>query len=88
MIRSLRRDEINRDIPVIMLTARAEENDKILGLESGADDYMTKPVAIRELLARTRAQLRRAHGHDDTEVLIQGPLKLNFGAHSLEFVSI
>jgi len=84
MIRSLRRDEINRDMPVIMLTARAEEHDKILGLESGADDYMTKPVAIRELLARIRAQLRRAQGHDDTEVLILGPLKLDFAAHSLE----
>jgi len=84
MIRSLRHDEITRDIPVIMLTARAEENDKIKGLESGADDYMTKPVAIRELLARIRAQLRRAQGHDDTEVLIQGSLKLDLAEHSLD----
>ena len=47
MVRGLRRDELNRDMPVIMLTARAEENDKVIGLESGADDYMTKPVAIQ-----------------------------------------
>ena len=84
MVRGLRRDELNRDMPVIMLTARAEENDKIIGLESGADDYMTKPVAIRELLARIRAQLRRAQGHDDSDVLTLGPLKLDFAAHSLE----
>ena len=84
MVRGLRRDELNRDMPVIMLTARAEENDKIIGLESGADDYMTKPVAIRELLARIRAQLRRAQGHDDSDLLTLGPVKLDFAAHSLE----
>jgi DNA-binding response OmpR family regulator len=49
-------------LPVIMLTARAEEVDKILGLEMGADDYVTKPFSLRELLARIRAQLRRAYG--------------------------
>ena len=84
MVRGLRRDEINRDMPVIMLTARAEENDKIVGLESGADDYMTKPVAIRELLARIRAQLRRAQGFDATETLTTGSLTIDFAAHNLE----
>ena len=84
MVRGLRRDELNRDMPVIMLTARADENDKIKGLESGADDYMTKPVAIRELLARIRAQLRRAQGHGDRNVLTMGSLELDFAAHSLE----
>jgi DNA-binding response OmpR family regulator len=48
--------------PVIMLTARGEETDKVLGLEMGADDYVTKPFSLRELLARIRAQLRRAYG--------------------------
>lgn len=84
LVRSLRRDELNRDLPVIMLTARAEENDKIKGLDSGADDYMTKPVAIRELIARIKAQLRRSRDHDETEVLKLGPLSLDIAAHSLE----
>lgn len=49
-------------LPIIMLTARREEMDKVLGLEMGADDYVTKPFGLRELLARIRAQLRRAYG--------------------------
>lgn len=57
--RRLRRDTATRDIPIILLTARAEEGDKIRGLESGADDYITKPFSVRELLARIRAVLRR-----------------------------
>lgn len=48
--------------PIIMLTARAEESDKLIGLELGADDYMTKPFSLRELVSRVRAQLRRAYG--------------------------
>jgi two-component system phosphate regulon response regulator PhoB len=84
LVRNLRREEISRDMPIIMLTARAEENDKVLGLESGADDYMTKPVAIRELIARIKAQLRRVQGHGGSDILTLGPLKLDTGAHSLE----
>jgi len=84
LVRNLRREEISRDMPIIMLTARAEENDKVLGLESGADDYMTKPVAIRELIARIKAQLRRVQGHGGSDILTLGPLKLDRGAHSLE----
>lgn len=57
--RKLRADSRTRDIPIIMLTARTEERDKILGLESGADDYITKPFSPRELMARIRAVLRR-----------------------------
>src|SRR5439155_5285455 len=49
----------NRDVPILMLTARSEESDKVLGLESGADDYLTKPFGVRELVARARALLRR-----------------------------
>jgi DNA-binding response OmpR family regulator len=57
--RAIRRDSNNRDVPVLMLTARRDESDKVLGLESGADDYLTKPFGIRELIARVRALLRR-----------------------------
>jgi DNA-binding response OmpR family regulator len=57
--RAIRRDELNADVPILMLTARREESDKVLGLDSGADDYLTKPFGIRELVARVRALLRR-----------------------------
>ncbi len=50
---------LNADVPILMLTARREESDKVLGLESGADDYLTKPFGVRELVARARALLRR-----------------------------
>ena len=58
--RAIRRDPMNDDVPILMLTARREESDKVLGLESGADDYLTKPFGVRELVARVRALLRRA----------------------------
>ena len=58
--RALKRDRETRELPIIMLTARAEESDKIAGLEGGADDYITKPFSPRELLARINAVLRRA----------------------------
>ncbi len=61
--------------PVIMLTARDEETDKVLGLEMGADDYVTKPFGLRELLARIRAQLRRAYG----DLLYAGDLVIDRG---------
>ena len=57
--RAVRREGPNQDVPVLMLTARREESDKVLGLESGADDYLAKPFGIRELVARVRALLRR-----------------------------
>ncbi len=60
LTRSMKRDRHTRDLPIIMLTARAEEGDKVTGLESGADDYITKPFSPRELLARIGAVLRRA----------------------------
>jgi DNA-binding response OmpR family regulator len=59
LCRAIRREESNSDVPILMLTARREESDKVLGLDSGADDYLTKPFGIRELLARVRALLRR-----------------------------
>jgi DNA-binding response OmpR family regulator len=59
LCRAVRRGQTNPDVPILMLTARREETDKVLGLESGADDYLTKPFGVRELVARTRALLRR-----------------------------
>jgi DNA-binding response OmpR family regulator len=59
--RAIRRDSPNADTPILMLTARREESDKVVGLDSGADDYLTKPFGIRELMARVRALLRRGH---------------------------
>jgi DNA-binding response OmpR family regulator len=57
--RAIRRESANADTPILMLTARGEESDKVLGLDSGADDYLTKPFGVRELMARVRALLRR-----------------------------
>ncbi len=71
--RGLKRDRETRELPVIMLTARAEEGDKVAGLEGGADDYITKPFSPRELLARINAVLRRAMPAEGTErVEIEG----------------
>ena len=59
LCRAVRSGSVNRDVPILMLTARVEEADKVVGLESGADDYLTKPFGVRELVARARALLRR-----------------------------
>ena len=59
LCRAVRGGRTNRDVPILILTARTEESDKVLGLESGADDYLTKPFGVRELIARARALLRR-----------------------------
>ncbi len=59
LCRAVRNGRINHDVPILMLTARREESDKVVGLESGADDYLTKPFGVRELVARARALLRR-----------------------------
>jgi DNA-binding response OmpR family regulator len=61
---AIRRDSVNRETPILMLTARREESDKVLGLETGADDYLTKPFGVREFVARVRALQRR---HQRTE---------------------
>jgi DNA-binding response OmpR family regulator len=59
LCRAVRKGRTNHDVPILMLTARREESDKVIGLESGADDYLTKPFGVRELVARARALLRR-----------------------------
>jgi DNA-binding response OmpR family regulator len=65
------------DLPIIMLTARDDESDKLVGLELGADDYVTKPFSPRELVARVRAVLRRRAGSGEAEVLRAGELTLD-----------
>src|SRR5437763_4464123 len=76
LCRELKSAEETRRVPIIMLTARVEERDKLLGFEIGADDYITKPFSMRELLARVHAQLRRAASLDssDEEVFHDGAL--------------
>ena len=78
--RRLKKDELTQDIPVIMLTARVEEDDKIQGLDSGADDYITKPFSTRELIARIKAVLRRA-GVPIDSVLQTEQLTLDSASH-------
>lgn len=72
--RELRRES---SVPIIMLTARVEESDKLIGLELGADDYLTKPFSPRELVARVRTVLRRASGAGSQEVIRAGTLTLD-----------
>ena len=80
LTRMLKRDKENDDIAIIMLTARADEYDKVAGLDSGADDYITKPFSPRELVARIQAVLRRA-GADNDETVSQGILSLDAAGH-------
>ncbi|MBF0566775.1 MAG: response regulator [Nitrospirae bacterium] len=70
LCRRLKSSEETADIPIIMLTAKTEELDKVLGLEMGADDYITKPFSVRELLARVKAVLRRSNEKIKSEKLI------------------
>jgi two-component system phosphate regulon response regulator PhoB len=81
LARRLRADARTRDIPIIMLTARTDERDKILGLESGADDYITKPFSPRELMARIRAVLRRRTPQMSDETVKAGGLELSPTTH-------
>ncbi len=76
-----RADPRTRNVPIIMLTARTEERDKILGLESGADDYITKPFSPRELMARIRAVLRRRAPEMSEETVTVGALSLSPATH-------
>ena len=77
----LRQVKRTHRVPIIMLTARGEEENKIKGLEAGADDYITKPFSTRELIARINAVLRRSIGDTDGDVLEAGVLKLDTIGH-------
>ncbi len=79
--RRLRRDKATAHVPIIMLTARSDEDDRIRGLETGADDYLTKPFSPRELVARVNAILRRIRPALAGEMLTVGDLTLDVTAH-------
>jgi two-component system phosphate regulon response regulator PhoB len=81
LTRAVKRGRDTQDLPVIMLTARADEQDKVTGLEGGADDYVTKPFSPRELLARINAVLRRATPAGATDMLEAEDLKLDLASH-------
>ncbi len=79
--RQIRRKAATRELPVLMLTARGEEGDKIRGLNTGADDYMTKPFSLPELMARVRALLRRAQPVPQKGMLNYADLVMDLSAH-------
>jgi two-component system alkaline phosphatase synthesis response regulator PhoP len=85
VVRVVRSDSSLEDIPIIMLTARVEDDDKIVGLELGADDYVTKPFNPREVVARVRAVLRRSQGEPPQSHIVRaGPLVMNLDHHTAE----
>lgn len=81
LCRRLRRRPATANIPIVMLTARAEEADRLRGLESGADDYVTKPFSMAELIARIRAVLRRTRPMLASEQLVFHDLRMDLAAH-------
>jgi two-component system phosphate regulon response regulator PhoB len=83
LLRSLRGDERTRDLPVIMLTARSAENDRVAGLDAGADDYVVKPFSPRELASRVRAVFRRRAPEHSGEALSYGPLRIDPVRHEV-----
>jgi two-component system, OmpR family, phosphate regulon response regulator PhoB len=82
--RRLRRSTEAKTVPIIMLTARGEEGDRVRGLNSGADDYITKPFSPSELIARVRAVLRRARPSTEEETLRYGDLLMDLAAHRVK----
>ncbi|AMG30076.1 phosphate regulon transcriptional regulatory protein PhoB [Grimontia hollisae] len=81
LIKHLKRDELTRQIPIVMLTARGEEEDKVRGLEVGADDYITKPFSPKELMARLKAVMRRVSPTSLDDVIDVQGLKLDPVSH-------
>ncbi|PLS21799.1 phosphate regulon transcriptional regulator PhoB [Neptunicoccus cionae] len=81
--RQVKRNKDTKNIPVIMLTARGEEDDKIRGLDTGADDYVVKPYSVRELMARVRAGLRQATGQLGTDLLVYQGLNMDLVQHKV-----
>lgn len=84
LIRWLRRQQQYRQVPVLMLTARSQESDLITGLDAGADDYLTKPMSLRELNARVKALLRRPAGYQEKlDFISTGPFSINTRSHEV-----
>ena len=81
VLRKLRESSETKDLPIIMLTAKSTEYDKVIGLDGGADDYVTKPFGTMELMARVKALLRRAEPVSDGKEYSIGPLLLNPDKH-------
>ena len=81
LARRWRKEALTRDVPIIMLTARGEENDRVGGLEAGVDDYVVKPFSARELLARIRAVMRRARDDDEDGSVAVGVVRIDGAAH-------
>ncbi|RWA38515.1 phosphate regulon transcriptional regulator PhoB [Xylella fastidiosa] len=81
LTRRWRKASLTREIPIIMLTARSEENDRVGGLEAGVDDYMVKPFSARELLARIRAVMRRTRDDEEDGSVAIGKLRIDGAAH-------
>ncbi|VAW73281.1 Phosphate regulon transcriptional regulatory protein PhoB (SphR) [hydrothermal vent metagenome] len=84
LARRLRKEEVTAKIPIIMLTARVEENDRVYGLEVGADDYITKPFSPRELIARINAVLRRSLAGSDDQLIEFDGLSLDPVSHRVQ----
>jgi len=83
LARRLKKDDLYKELPIILLTARGEEEDKVRGLEIGADDYMTKPFSPKELVARIKAVLRRSGKTIEEEILKVGDITLDVNKHRI-----
>lgn len=84
LLQELRRGPQTKDLPVVLLTARASEVDKLVGFEFGADDYITKPFSPRELLARVRAMLRRSQPPEESKAITVAGLTIDFDTMSMQ----
>ena len=82
LAKKLRADELTKELPIIMLTARGEESDKLRSFEAGIDDYVTKPFRPKELMARIKALLRRTGAPDDKSLSVAG-IRLDLASHRL-----
>ena len=81
LVQKIRRDDVSKNLPIIMLTAKVDEGDQIKGLDWGADDYITKPFSPRKLIARINALLRRSNPAEENGVIELGLLQLDGGSH-------
>ena len=88
LARAFRSEERTQDVPILMLTARSDEADKVTALDAGADDYITKPFSTKELLARIRAVLRRRSPPPSDEVITVGELRLDAATHRVSFQQV
>ena len=81
--KQIRQNKLAKKLPIILLTAKGEEEDKVFGLESGADDYIVKPFSTKELLARIKAVLRRTNPNSVTDIIKVGDIEINLSEHKV-----